>query len=223
MSRYQRSYASPSVSLLVCACVFVFVGGRPQRSGRQSDSRLTVSWCNYNRKHSRRLSTSQSHQILCAYRTLHCWLCRICNPGPTTRPRSAVWPPVIEGWARLHQMISFHRERADICFGWDPQHYALIIVGPHLDFAALWTKNLMHGPDWYCNIFKVFLLIYVFPGPAESPQWNRQTSVIYLPTKTQCFRNNIFSYLMSICVLSVYVGHTNNCKNNSALALAPLN
>lgn len=67
----------------------------------------------------------------------------------------------------------------------------------------------MHRPDWYWNIFKVFLLIYVLQEPAGSPQWNRQTSVIYLPIKTRCFRNSIFSYLMSICVSSVYVCHVN--------------
>lgn len=115
---------------LHCVCLCVCVGGRPQKSGRQSDSRPTASWCSYSRKHSRRLSTSRSPQILCAYRTPPCWLCRTCNPGPKTQPRSAAWPPVSKESARLHQMISFHHETEDMCFGWGPQHCALIVGGP---------------------------------------------------------------------------------------------
>lgn len=185
----------------LCTCL----GGRPQRSGRQSGNRLTASWCNYSRKRSRRLSTSRSHQILCAYRTLPCWPCRTCNPGLKTRPRSAACPPASKDSAMAPSDDDFLH-----VFWIGSSALRPCNGGPHQDVSEVWSQSLMHRPDWYWTIFKSFLPICVLQEPAGSP---RQTTVIYWPIKTWCFRNiyvvseSIFSYLTSICVSFVYVCH----------------
>lgn len=84
----------------VCACV----DGRQQRSGRQSDSRLTEYWCNCSKRLSRKPSISQSHQIYCVCKTLLCWPCRTCSPGLKTPPRSVACPPV----SRASSIVGTH-------------------------------------------------------------------------------------------------------------------